>query len=175
MEEKWVDISGYEGLYKVSNTLKVFSLISNKILNQYTLVRHGLPYKFVCLSKEGRQRTAYIHRLVAIAFIPNPLNKREVDHIDGDSLNNDISNLRWCSSKENARNPITVYRKRMNSGRNKKKPVVEVSKDGYVIRSFNSLREAERETGLWCSEIKNSCEHEYMPVKGRFFDMLEIS
>ena len=51
-----------------------------------------------------------IHRLEAIAFLPNPENKREIDHIDGDRLNNSLENLRWVTPKENMNNPITTLR-----------------------------------------------------------------
>ena len=55
-----------------------------------------------------------VHRLVALAFVPNPENKKYVDHIDGNRLNNDASNLRWVTAKENAANPITLARQKSN-------------------------------------------------------------
>jgi len=63
-----------------------------------------LGYPTVCLTKNKTKKFVNIHRLVAAAFIPNPENKRYVDHIDRDKTNNNVSNLRWCTSSENNRN-----------------------------------------------------------------------
>lgn len=69
---------------------------------------NGWGYLQVGLS--GIPRAAQIHRLVAKAFIPNPLGLRDVDHIDGDKTNNRVENLRWVSHKENCNNPNTKYK-----------------------------------------------------------------
>tara|TARA_R110002096_G_scaffold193376_1_gene375035 strand:- start:1268 stop:1738 length:471 start_codon:yes stop_codon:yes gene_type:complete len=58
-------------------------------------------YYFINLSKKGKPKPTKIHRLVGIHYIPNPENKRDVHHIDGNKLNNNISNLMWCSHQEN--------------------------------------------------------------------------
>ena len=69
-------------------------------------------YKRISLFNGTKYVKRYIHRLVAAAFIPNPENLPEIDHIDGDRANNHATNLRWCTRKQNANNPIT--RKRMS-------------------------------------------------------------
>lgn len=61
--------------------------------------RYG--YKVITLSHNGKRKSYTVHRLVAEAFISNPLNKKTVNHIDGNKLNNDISNLEWSTEKEN--------------------------------------------------------------------------
>ena len=96
MPEIWKDIKGYEGLYKISNTGKVFSCRLNKemaINKQY--------YLSINLSKNGKQKHFYIHRLVAETFIPNPENKTDVNHIDHNPHNARADNLEWTTHSEN--------------------------------------------------------------------------
>ena len=93
-----VPIKGYEGLYEISKNGKVLSFKRRPaILKQYK----GRYYK-VGLTKDGIQKHFFVHRLLAIAFIPNPHNKPYVNHIDGNKLNNSLDNLEWCTASENA-------------------------------------------------------------------------
>lgn len=119
--EEWRPIEGYEGLYEVSNLGRVRSidrivnkhLINGKILN----VRNGI-YLTVTLSKNGKAKQMTIHRIVAIAFIPNQNNYGYIDHIDGNKHNNNASNLRWVTCSMNMNNPITLEKmKHINDGR----------------------------------------------------------
>ena len=97
MTEVWKDVKNYEGLYQISNLGNVKRISSGKRLKPYN--RKG--YIRVALSKDDTTKHIDIHRLVAQAFIPNPENKPEVNHIDGDKSNNEVSNLEWCTRKEN--------------------------------------------------------------------------
>lgn len=95
---------GYEGLFTVSNEGSIFSWRSGskKEVGSYATGKTGQEYKTVCLrKKDGKQVTRYVHRLVALAFIPNPENKLTVNHIDGDKLNNSVENLEWATLAEN--------------------------------------------------------------------------
>ena len=97
--EIWKKISGYEDYYistwgRVKNT-------ENRIMKPEV---HDKGYLRVDLyDKDGNRKHAKVHRLVAQAFIPNPLNKPQVNHIDGNNQNNSVSNLEWCTNEENAR------------------------------------------------------------------------
>jgi hypothetical protein len=105
-EDKYTrDVKGYEGLYKVNALGKVFSVKRNKMLSE-TVDKHG--YVKYCLTKDGTHRQVKAHRIVAEAFIPNPQNKREVNHIDGDKSNNAVWNLEWTRTSENARHSVRV-------------------------------------------------------------------
>lgn len=110
MEEIWKPIDGYDGSYEVSNLGVVKSVGNNKKRKEKILKNNILmlkkanayyPYKYVRLSKKCKTDFKYLHRLVAFYFIPNPENKPCVNHIDNNPSNNDISNLEWCTHKEN--------------------------------------------------------------------------
>lgn len=101
--EIWKDIKGFEGLYQVSNLGRVKSFwawrgANQRILNPYT-DRGG--YLWLSFSKNKKSYFQLIHRLVANAFIPNPKNKRTVNHKNGDKTDNRVENLEWCTQSEN--------------------------------------------------------------------------
>ena len=97
MKEIWKDIKGFDGLYQVSNLGQVKSLRYNK--NMAFTVRSG--YYNILLRKNGKRFSKQIHRLVAETFIPNPLNKPFVNHLDFNRKNNVETNLEWVTQKEN--------------------------------------------------------------------------
>lgn len=96
--EQFSNVVGYEGLYLVSDTGRVFSIRWNKFMS--TIRKEG-TYVNVNLVKDNEIKTAYIHRLVAEAFLPNPGHLPEVNHKDGNKQNNNVENLEWCSHSEN--------------------------------------------------------------------------
>jgi len=96
----WKTIEDYEN-YEVSICCTVRNIKTKRVL-KLRIGNHG--YYYVLLSNNGNQKYLIIHRLVAIAFIPNIKNNKFVDHIDSNRLNNTISNLRWCDLSENQHN-----------------------------------------------------------------------
>ncbi|WP_099045145.1 NUMOD4 domain-containing protein [Leuconostoc citreum] len=113
-DEQWKDIEEYEGLYQVSNYGEVRSLdrqqthiingkertmnLKGKVLSK---INTADGYHYVALSKEGNLVPHRISRLVAQAFIPNPDNLPQVNHMDEDRKNNHVGNLEWCTAKYN--------------------------------------------------------------------------
>lgn len=153
MKEIWKDVEGYEGLYQVSNFGKVKSLNYNhtgkeKLLSQ--TLQAG--YFHTIFFKNGKSKTPSIHRLVAVAFIPNPQNLPCVNHIDGNKFNNCVDNLEWCTVKENTYH--AVY-----TGLIQSKRVCQYSKDGKLLNTFVNAREAERQTGIRHNNIYLCCNN----------------
>lgn len=180
MEEVWRDIKGYEGLYQVSNLGRVRSLDrtiirSNGIKNHRKQVilkpKDKNHYYFVNLMNAGKGKTCLIHRLVAEAFIPNPENKPEVDHIDTDKTNNKVNNLRWVTKKENMNNPLTKEKMSVSSiksdySKSLSKEVLKYSLDGTFISSYKSLNEVAREYKYSISGISRCCNGKAHSYKG---------
>ena len=91
-------IAGYDTLYEVSADGKVWSIKKQQWLTPI-VVKDGVLK--VSLSKDGSKKKCTVHKLVAEAFLPNPDNKPQIDHIDGNKHNNSVDNLRWCTNAEN--------------------------------------------------------------------------
>jgi len=112
MDEIWKDIEGYEGMYQISNLGRVKSLsrvvirkngVPNSVKEKYFKRKiHSTGYYLIGLTQFGKTINVKLHRLIAKAFIPNPKNLPDVNHIDGDKSNNELSNLEWTSTRENS-------------------------------------------------------------------------
>lgn len=110
MEEIWKDVVGFDGFYEVSNTGRVRSvdrIIKSSKRSHFKLKgkivgnKNNAGYMVVTISKELLSEERLIHRIVAEAFIPNPNNLPQVNHINGDKKDNRVENLEWVSNREN--------------------------------------------------------------------------
>ena len=145
-DEIWRDVVGYDGRYQVSNKGNVRSIarkdsIGRKcggLILKPRSFRNG--YLHVNLFKDGKVKTKSIHRLVAEAFIPNPNNFPEVNHLDENKINNELSNLEWCDASYNSNYGTRIGR--IVQKNSKKVKAVNI-KTGEVL-TFNSIREAGR-------------------------------
>ena len=105
----WKPIENYNSLYEVNEKGEIRSLYHwnghkyEKRKKPYILKQSNTTtgYKKVELAKDGKKKSLRVHRLVAIAFIPNPMNKPYINHIDGNRINNCVENLEWCTQHEN--------------------------------------------------------------------------
>lgn len=114
-DEKIKDIKGYEGKYAITTYGRIYSYRSKRFLKPTLNKRKNYPRYYINLGR-GCENRFYIHRLVAETFIPNPFNKKEVDHIDTNSLNNNVNNLRWVDRIENMSNEKTKEKISKNGG-----------------------------------------------------------
>lgn len=167
--EEWKDVVGYEGYYQVSNYGRVKSIqrsvwngkgyfINNgKILKQ---AKNKKGYPIVYLSKNAKQKTITVHRLVALAFIPNSFKKPQVNHIDGNKENNYVENLEWCTNQENQEHAVkhglndhSLYQ----SGK-KPKPVYQIDiKTNEVIAMYDSIAKATESIGFKSKSNIGAC------------------
>ena len=162
MNEIWKDIVGYEGLYQISNLGRVKSLNYSRT-GKENILSPGLNsggYYTVSLFKNGEIKKFRVHRLVALAFIPNPENKPCVDHINGVRTDNCVKNLRWCTQKENSNFPLARKNisESLTNHPNKSKAILQVSKDiGDIIKEYPSIKEVERQLGIASTNISQCC------------------
>jgi hypothetical protein len=158
--EIWKDIPGWEGVYQISNMgrIKSFKQTSNgKILS---LVNRNGDYFSVVLQRVGKKRQSVrVHRLVAEAFIPNPDNLPEVNHIDGNKQNNRAENLEWCSRSHNVIHSIGMHPEQLRgmifyNKSIRPRSVVQISKkSGEVLASFPTAIAAYNKTGICARNI----------------------
>lgn len=133
------DIKGFEGLYFIDEEGRVFNSKWSKEVKHRHLVN---GYLSLNLRKDGKLWHKLVHRLVAEAFIPNPENKPQVNHKDGNKQNNSVENLEWVTSAENNDHAFRIgLRKKYQ------RPVDMLDLNGNYLRTFNSIKEAAQFVG----------------------------
>lgn len=106
--EIWMDIPGYEGLYKISNIGRVTAIARSGSKGGIMQSATSKGYCRVILCKNNVRKNWSIHRLVGFSFIPNPDNFPLINHKDGDKTNNRVSNLEWCNHKMNSVHAVNI-------------------------------------------------------------------
>jgi len=166
--EIWKDVVGYEGSYQVSNFGGIKSLsrfmkynnhgkvgyrLAKEIIKRPGKTRNG--YYMVSLYKNDVEKKCSVSRLVAIAFISNPENKRTVNHIDGNKTNNNVSNLEWATQSENI---INAYKNGLMKAPPKHKNLTFFGKhhtEETKTKIRESVRKA-RKNKFWSSQRRMS-------------------
>jgi hypothetical protein len=103
MSKEWVDVYGYEDIYEVNIEGKVRNKKTGNIMAEYS---SGHMYNYVQLNKDAKTVKHYVHRLIAMHFIPNPGGYKQVNHKDLDKRNNSIDNLEWVTPAQNVRHAV---------------------------------------------------------------------
>lgn len=162
----------YDGIYhKVKKEDKVKSF-----KNRYGYI------EYILIDKNGKRKHIQAHRIVACLFIPNSYNKKYVNHIDGDKLNNQIQNLEWVTASENESHSYKILNKtvwnkgkKLPSGRDyrgKIKNVLQLSLEGETIKEYFNPTEAEKE-GFDARQISAVCLGRQKTHKGFRWKYLE--
>ena len=168
MEEIWKDVEEYNGLYQVSNL--------GRIRNSAGLIMRQKPskdgYVRIMLFQNHKYKSHYVHILVAKAFIPNPYNKTEVNHIDAVKSNNTCANLEWVTKSENHYHAVKMGLKPVCPTKGKHgndnpctKPIYQYDMDGNFIREWKSREDAARfyncaknSISRCMNGVRNSCK-----------------
>lgn len=145
MLEEWRSVPGYEGLYIASNRGNIKGLKRNRVLKA---APNEKGYLYVVLYKDGAMKSHRVHRVIANTFLGEHKGL-EVNHIDGNKFNNDVSNLEFCTHAENMKHAVS------SNLINNQKPVIQMDSNKNVIHVFRTVVEAERETGAKC--IARAC------------------
>lgn len=172
-KERWKPVDGYEGLYEVSSIGRIKSLertvnnnggyrIIPECIKKSSIDSHGYEYVWLW-NKSGRVHR--VHKLVALAFIPNPQNKPCIDHINGNRRDNRVENLRWCTHKENSNFEIAHDRMSRNAPWRGKygsnvpwaRAVSQYDQEGNLVEEFGGILEASRKTGIDHRGISDTC------------------
>lgn len=163
--EIWKDIQGYEGIYQVSNLGRVKSFPKTRnigknlrhypgMIRKLQINKNG--YVYVELSDNKKPKLIRVHRLVAIAFIPNQENKNAVNHKDGNKSNNCLENLEWCTNSENRQHAYNIGLQKKGGAHHKAKKVINL----VTGEKFDCIKDAAKSIGM----IRQTLEDQ---LKGR--------
>ena len=154
-EEIWKDVP-FDSNYKVSNYGRIFSKRTNKILKG-ELTEKG--YIRVALTEHKRY---LVHCIVAKTFIPNPENKPQVNHIDGNKQNNYVDNLEWCTQSENMRHALKTGLKIMPKGKDvyNARVIYQYDKNNNLIKRWECMSTASQTLKICQGDMARVCKGE---------------
>lgn len=168
--EIWKDIHGYENLYQVSNTGKIKGLpridSNGRIYPERFLTPEKLRkgYLRVCLgSRKTGLRHYLVHRLVAMAFIPNPDSLPQINHKNENKADNRVENLEWCDNEYNH----NYGERNKRATRHKNKKCCAMDANGNIVRIFGSIKDAAKEFNTTPNYISNAIHKRTRIVNGK--------
>jgi hypothetical protein len=160
-EENVKDVLGYEGIYKISNCGTVFNYLDKPI--KYHIVN---GYKRVTLIKNKCRKSFLIHRIVAMAFLPNPKRKKSVNHLNSIRSDNRAENLAWCTAKENTAHAISkgvIIGRQANNGN--KDFYIKIKRMLISGQRIVDIKNKLNTTYQTVSNIKYGISHKYLSIK----------
>lgn len=171
--ETWKDIKGFEGIYQISNMGRVKSFKADPNGRILSIKNSKGDYLNIVLCHGNKRRSVKVHRLVAEAFIPNPDNKPEVNHKDGNKQNNRVGNLEWATRIENQRHALAlnpnILKGMVQYNRYiRPRTIQQFTMDGRFVAEYANSTEAEKATGVCQRNILQVANRdEYRPGKTR--------
>ncbi len=160
--EEWRDVVGAEKFYQISN----YGRVKNKITDSIIKPSKSGKYRHIQL-KYGINKNFLVHRMVAEAFVPNPLNLRCVNHIDENKENNHADNLEWCTYQYNVRYG--------NGALKRNSRVIQYDLSGNAIKIWESMKEASEELGINYQGISSCCRNGHRSCGGYAWTYANIS
>lgn len=166
--EVWKPIVGFEKLYEISNHGRVKSLVEmwrdKKPYGRELIMsanKVGKGYLGLQIKKNQEYKRFTIHRLVALHFIPNPNGYKQINHKDGNKVNNHYSNLEWCSAEQNINHAFDtgLNKKVQLNDIHRSMPVIKCDEYGNEIESYPSLIQVQRSTGFKYPNIHHAIKN----------------
>lgn len=162
--QKFKKIPNFDNYYidELGNIMS-FKINYNKYIKKLKVHIGNSGYNYVGLVKNKIQKKYFIHRLMALTYLSNSLNKSDVNHKDGNKLNNTISNLEWCTKSENMLHSYNILKQKpiwlnkKGSLHNLSKKVIQLDKNNNILKIFGGVREASRELNLNNGHISSVC------------------
>lgn len=173
IEEIWRDIKGYEGLYQISNLGNVKSL-DRTVIRSDGVIQHREErimskrtstdgYYIAKFNVNKISKSIAIHRLVAQAFIPNPDNLPEVNHINTDRKDNNVNNLEWCTHINNVRHSSDMghYKRRYNEENGRARKIAIYNSDHKLLEEFKCMTDCAKYM-IANNICRNDCSESYI-------------
>lgn len=193
INEIWKPVVGYEGLYECSNMGRVKSVdryVPHRYKGEYQFIKGRIRktklnnggYEMLSLFRDGKEKTCLVHRIIAEAFLPNPDNLPEVNHKDECKTSNIIwinedgsidynkSNLEWCDREYN----LYYGTRRQRQAEKEMVPVIQYTKDGMLIKKWDSMQSVMDDLGINRGNISNCCSGRCKSVGGykwKYYDL----